>query len=159
MTRQEEELFLRASEQQGELVAWLRANEFRPGKPGAPECIEKFPLLDENRVYRAIRQVQEERADKAYWFAHFDKAPREAFQFVLNASGIRRKESGEAHFSLKDFDSLQPRVKAEVRKTLRRAFSGQRISVGEAVTRLTDVAVLFGLKPANFQAVERKGSA
>ena len=153
---------LEVSEQQGELVGWLRAYDgFSPVSPtvSVSECLEKFPLLNRERVKQAIRQVREERADKAYWRANFDEAPREAFQFILNASGIRRGESGEPSLSLKDFDSLQPRVKAEVRKRLRKVFPGQRISIGEALTRLTDVAVLVGLKPANSQAVAHKGSA
>jgi hypothetical protein len=66
MTANELGSFLRVSDQHGALVNWLRAYEgFCLLSPTVSECLEKFPLLDRERVDQAIRQVRDEQEQNA----------------------------------------------------------------------------------------------
>jgi hypothetical protein len=66
MTGKEFDALLRVSEEHGQLVDWLRAyHGFCPTRPTVSECLEKFPLLDRQRVDEAIRQVGDEQEQNA----------------------------------------------------------------------------------------------
>jgi hypothetical protein len=102
--------FLELSEQHGQLVDWLRTYEgFCPLSPTVPECLEKFPLLNRERVDQAIRQVREERTSESPW----TRASTEAIEFVLRAwfrnEGVEESE----------IKSLAPNIRMEVRRLLR----------------------------------------
>ena len=132
MLAEELDNFLQVSQQQGELVGWLREYAgFSPISPTIPECLAKFPLLDRERVDQAIRQVREEKKTQD----PLAEASVGALTFILKA--------GRSAVGLKEFHSLPPDVRAEVRKLL-----PKDLPIEKSLKLIADTGVEVRFSPA-----------
>jgi hypothetical protein len=139
--------FLEVSEQQGELVDWLREYAgFCPTSPTVSECLEKFPLLDRERVDQAIRQVREEQKVEG----PMSNISDEALEFILDVA------CPGSTLGIKDYRALTPKARAEVRLMFGRIGKGVsireflKLSAGAGITVVArQGAFRIALNPAD----------